>query len=307
MNYEFTVAIPTYNGGDLFVRVLQSINKQNLRPTKVLVVDSSSTDNTREKAEAFGCTVFKIRKDDFDHGATRNKMLELVDTPVVLFMTQDAILANENSFKNLVSVFKKDNNVGAAYGRQIPHDDANSLASFARHYSYPEASYICTMDSQYPRGFRKTFCSNSFAAYRANLLREVGGFSDSLILGEDALATAKMLKFGYKVAYCSDAIVKHSHNYSFFQEFKRYFDIGVFHESEKWMLDYFGVADGEGVKFAIRQLRYLLKNREFVLLPVSLIHSISKYLGYRLGRLSSYFPNRINQYFSMHKSYWIKR
>ncbi|VCW13919.1 hypothetical protein BANRA_01245 [Escherichia coli] len=40
--------------------------------------------------------------------------------------------------------------------------------------------------------------------------------------------TAKAILAGYKVAYVADAVVKHSHNYSPIDEFKRYFDIGVF-------------------------------------------------------------------------------
>jgi rhamnosyltransferase len=47
--------------------------------------------------------------------------------------------------------------------------------------------------------------------------------------------TAKAILAGYKVAYVSEAVVSHSHNYTPIDEFKRYFDIGVFHTDEYWL------------------------------------------------------------------------
>lgn len=46
---------------------------------------------------------------------------------------------------------------------------------------------------------------------------------------------AKAILAGYQVAYAADAVVRHSHNYKPLEEFKRYFDIGVFHAQEKWI------------------------------------------------------------------------
>ena len=66
-----------------------------------------------------------------------------------------------------------------------------------------------------------------------------------------------MLLKGYKVAYSADAAVLHSHNYSMKQEFKRYFDLGVFLEKEHWILDTFGKAEGEGLRFVRSELAYL--------------------------------------------------
>ena len=79
------------------------------------------------------------------------------------------------------------------------------------------------------------FISNSFAAYRVSVLKEVGGFPDDVIFGEDMFVATKMLKAGYKIAYAAGACVYHSHDYSLWQEMKRYFDMGVFHAREPWI------------------------------------------------------------------------
>lgn len=57
-----------------------------------------------------------------------------------------------------------------------------------------------------------------------------------MIFGEDTIAAAMLLQGGKKIAYVSDAEAYHSHNYTVGQEFKRYFDIGVLHSTENWIL-----------------------------------------------------------------------
>jgi rhamnosyltransferase len=68
----------------------------------------------------------------------------------------------------------------------------------------------------------------------------VAGFPEKLILGEDMVVAARMLQAGWSVAYVSDAQVYHSHGYTIAQEFKRYFDIGVMHQDQAWILQEFG-------------------------------------------------------------------
>jgi len=66
------------------------------------------------------------------------------------------------------------------------------------------------------------------ADYRKSTLEEIGWFKNNLILGEDTYAETKLLVAGYKLAYIAKAKVYHFHNYTIWEEFKRYFDIGVF-------------------------------------------------------------------------------
>lgn len=62
---------------------------------------------------------------------------------------------------------------------------------------------------------------------------------------------AKSVLNGYKVAYIAEAMVRHSHNYSLTEEFKRYFDIGVFHADQQWIRNDFGGAGGRKAFFNI--------------------------------------------------------
>ncbi|MCL4556770.1 MAG: glycosyltransferase family 2 protein, partial [Gammaproteobacteria bacterium] len=223
-------------------------------------------------------------------------------TDVVVFLTQDALLATHDAIQKLVAVFE-DEQVGCAYGRQLPHADATVLAAHARLFNYGEQSYIRTLADVPSYGIKTAFLSNSFAAYRVSALKKVGGFPNNLILAEDMVVAAKMLRESYKVAYVADACVYHSHNYTPWQEFKRYFDIGVLHAREPWLLQTLGKPTGEGKRFVLSEWRYLVKQAPW-LLPLSCINTLMKWLGYSFGKKERLLPLSIKRHLSMVKGYW---
>ena len=76
-----------------------------------------------------------------------------------------------------------------------------------------------------------------------------------------------MILQNYALAYVADATVYHSHSYTILQEFKRYFDIGVFHKRESWILKEFGKAEGEGGKYVKSEFTYLLNKKAYLKIP----------------------------------------
>lgn len=223
--------------------------------------------------------VVSIPRKDFNHGEARQFSVGLVpDAEIVVFLTQDALLQAPDSILTLCKVFE-DESVGAAYGRQLPHHDAGPLGTHARIFNYPQKSRYTSLADADNLGIKAVFISNSFAAYRPRALKAVGGFPDNVILGEDTYVAAKMLLAGWHIYYCAEAQVCHSHNYSMSEEFRRYFDTGVFHAREYWLLKSFGKIDGEGSRFVKSEIRYLWRNAPKII-PVALLHTLFKYTGY---------------------------
>ncbi|MDD5633204.1 MAG: rhamnosyltransferase, partial [Methylococcales bacterium] len=134
---------------------------------------------------------------------------------------------------------------------------------------------------------------------------QVGGFPVDTIMNEDTYVAGKMLVSGWKIAYCADAQVFHSHDYGFLDEFKRYFDIGVFHTHTAWLQQTFGGASGEGLRFVISEMRYLMKQAPF-LIPSAILRTGLKWHGYKLGSLNQQLPRTIRKCFSLHKTYWLR-
>lgn len=298
--------IPTLNAGGHFRKLLEQINSQTL-PTKKLLVDSDSTDGTDALAKKFGFEVIRVLRSEFHHGATRQFALEhlLEKNPcdVVIFLTQDVFLHDENSFAELVKVFSEDDSVGLSYGRQLPHENATTEAKFLRAFNYPEENQIRSIDDKKKFGIKTAMNSDSFAAYRVDALKKIGGFPSQVILAEDMFVAAKMLVEGYKVAYIAGAKVYHSHNYTAAQEFRRYFDTGVFHSRESWIRKTFGSAEGAGKKFVLMKFIALLKKNPLECFG-AFFRDLAKFLGYRLGLMEKILPKSLCKTFSMHKNFW---
>jgi rhamnosyltransferase len=294
--------IPTYNGKEELQRLLNSLEMQTAS-FDIVIVDSSSSDGTQELARKRVNNLTVILSADFNHGGTRQRMID--DNPnydIYVFLTQDAYLADKDSIRLLISPFF-DSKVGAVCGRQLPHMDATSLAQHARHFNYPVGVQIKSLSDVPKLGIKTTFMSNSFAAYRSEALRAIGGFPVHVIFAEDMYASAKMLLAGWKIAYAGNAQCYHSHNYTLFDEFERYFDIGVFHSREPWIREQFGGTGGEGFKFAKSELHFLGCRRMHLWFS-AIFRNVFKLFGYKLGQQESKFPISLKRKLSMHKRYW---
>ena len=299
------VIIPTYNAARYWPALSAGIRAQNLKPARVIVIDSASKDGTAELARNDGFEVLEITPQQFNHGGTRQMGADYAaDAGILIYLTQDAAPYGENAFANLVKAFD-DTEIGAAYGRQLPREGASPIEAHGRHFSYAELSAIRSWESRQAMGFKSIFFSNAFGAYRREALMSVGGFSSDVIFGEDTLVVARMHRAGWKTAYVADALTRHSHDYTIGEEFRRYFDIGVLHSRENWLNEHFGSASGEGRRFVLSELKYLLKNAPHHI-PSAVTRTFAKYLGYKIGRRESRIAPRLKHRLGMNRQYWLR-
>jgi len=302
---KVALIIPTYNAQDSIEAIINILKIQTLKSNDLYIIDSTSIDNTLSIVTKYIDNILIIPKSDFDHGGTRTKAGLISEGDIIVYLTQDALPVDNSAIEKIVEVFK-DESIGAAFGRQIPYKDTNLFGKHIRYFNYADKSYLRSFDDKDIYGIKTAFLSNSFAAYRRSAMDEIGWFKDGLILGEDTYAGAKLLKAGYKLAYVADAVVYHSHSYTVWQEFKRYFDIGVFHQMEHWILNEFGKPEGEGIRYIKSELKYLFINKAIHLLPEFIIRNFMKYLGYKLGNKYKFIPNKLVKKLSMNPKWWDK-
>ncbi|AZI25182.1 glycosyltransferase family 2 protein [Pedobacter sp. G11] len=303
---QIAILIPTLNAGKRWKDLLKSIDKQEISIKKKIIIDSGSVDNTTLLAEENGFEVLKINKSDFDHGYARQLLAEAAaDCDILIYLTQDCILKGEFSIANLVKSFD-DPSVGLAYGRQLPHTGAKVLETHARLFNYSSKSRLKQLSDKSELGIKTASCSNSFAAYRRIALEAVGGFQKHTIFAEDVIVGGQMLLKEWKIAYVAESEVYHSHDYTVKEEFKRYFDIGVFHSTNKWLLDEFGSAGGEGFRYLKSELKYVLKHNLLVF-PKMCMTIGAKFMGYKLGMMHHSLNHNLIKAFSMHRKYWDKK
>ena len=301
-----SVILPTWNGAAFLRELLVALSRQTVLFHELLVVDSSSEDETVAIAREFGAQVLIVLQKDFDHGGTRSMIARKAQGDILIFLTQDAVPVSIDALAKLIEPLLSDEKIAVTYGRQLPNHDATALAAHLRYFNYPPQADVRSYADRERFGFQTVFASNSFAAYRRAALAEIDYFKSGLIFGEDTCAVGRLLMHGYKVAYVAEAMVFHSHNYTCLQEFRRSFDIGVLHVTERWLLDTYGRAEGRGWQYVQSGLSYLVKVKKRVLLPGFFWKIMLKLLGYKLGRHFQLLPQWLVPVLSMHRSWWVR-
>jgi len=277
-----SVIVPAHNAGRQFNGLLESLQNQTLRPVQTLVIDSESTDETAELARSHSCEVIAIKRADFNHGVARNLAVTNANTEFVVFLTQDAVPADEHMIAELVKPMQADPNIAICYGRHLPRPDAHPLECFAREFNYPPQSILKTKNHIATLGLKTFFCSNSCSAVRRSTFNELGGFKNDVIVNEDMLFAAKAILQGYSVYYSAAAKVYHSHPYSLAEIFKRYFNIGRFFADNRWLLQQAGLK-GYGLEMLKAGVRTFWRRRAPHYVAALLIQLAVKGIACKLG------------------------
>ncbi len=300
---RIAVIIPTWNAERLFHSFPGPLLQQGIKPHQVLVIDSSSKDKTVERAKSIGFQVHITPRSKFNHGTSRALAATLVPwADILVYTTPDAMMATPETLRVLIQAFR-DPSVGAAFGRQLPHSDADYFAQHACALNYPEASVVRDLETRKILGFKAIFFSNNLGAYRRIALEEVGSFPLGIITSEDSYVAAKMMLKGWKTAYIADATIYHSHNLSLRQLFQRYFDTGVLHIRESWMRTEYGEPGGEGARFVRTEIAYLWKHSP-ISIPKALLRTIVKYVAYQLGKREGHLPISLKRRLGNVREYW---
>lgn len=296
--------VPTLNPGIEWKQWIEGIKQQTLQPERILIIDSSSYDGTVRESINEGFEIRFIARRTFNHGGTRQLAAEILhDVDFLIYMTQDAILANPFALEELLTPFQ-DPSIGACYGKQLPKSNASFSAAAMRNFNYPNESHTQSFDDLDRLGIKTAFLSNSFSAYRRTAISEVGGFPKKSLVSEDMYVSARLLQKNYRIQYQASAQVFHSHNFNFKEQFQRYFDIGVFHQREQWIANIFGSTSSEGMRFLLRQFGYLGLKRSY-LVPSIVLTTAIKFLAFRIGFLEKSIPTSIKRTLSCHKYYWL--
>ena len=220
-----TVVIPVYNGGMMLKAVVESCLSQDLdHAFEVMLIDSASTDGSLEALpQDERLRIHRIRKEDFGHGRTRNLGVELARGEYVAFITQDAIPANRMWLMNLIAPLQSDPNVAGVFGCHIAHTDhgqltAHDLDQHFNRWIYRSHRQAIELNPERQTANGSVSTHERFYSDNNSCLRksawEILPLPD-VVYGEDQLWAREILRKGYKKAYASTAVVRHSHEYGF--------------------------------------------------------------------------------------------
>lgn len=298
-----TVIIPTYKPDGTFQKLIEKLKTQTYPIKKILILNTEAKYWKKDWIKGIPqAEVHHITKEEFDHGKTRAMGAAMAETDLLVFFTQDAVPANNKVIEVLVNSFA-DDSIGAAYGRQLPAADCKFIEQYTRGFNYPENSRVKRKEDLPKLGIKTYFCSNVCAAYRRCVYEKLGGFVTKTIFNEDMILAAQMIQAGYGVAYAARAEVIHSHNYSYFQQFQRNFDLAVSQADHPEIFAKIS-SESEGMRLVKQTASYLLKQKKPWLIPDLVLTSGFKFLGYKAGQNYQKLPKGLVKKFTMNPSYW---
>lgn len=305
------VIIPTYQPDRGFFQILDMLEKQTVKPRHIIIM------NTEEKyfdqliygsdflKQYANCKVYHHSRREFDHGATRNKGVSHSEADYFVMMTQDAVPADEYLLENLLKPLTE-KKAAVSYARQLPKEDCNPIERYTRSFNYPEQSCVKSREDLERLGIKTYFCSDVCAAYNRKIFDSLGGFVRRAIFNEDMIYAAKAVQAGYSIAYCGDAAVYHSHNYSAKEQFSRNFDLGVSQADHPEV--FAGISsEGEGIRMVKQTLAYLWSNGYKRLIPKLIITSGAKWLGFRYGKNYRRLSDKRVMKYTSNRMYWKRR
>ena len=98
------VIIPTYKPGKKFSRLLKMLSMQTYPIGKIIVMNTEKAYWNDKGFEGIGnLEVHHLSKEEFDHGATRNRGARCSRADIMVFMTDDAVPADERLIEHLAA------------------------------------------------------------------------------------------------------------------------------------------------------------------------------------------------------------
>ena len=314
------VIIPTYHPDEDFLLLIEGLSRQRLLPQRLIIINTEESLMPEEIkkelsrfSEADGSSlrgrimIRHIKREEFDHAATRSLGAKSSASDAFLFMTDDAVPADEYLTEKLLEALyekkgRSGETVAMAYARQLPRQGCSESEIFTRSFNYPEEGLVKTAADRERLGIKTYFASNVCCAYRRDIFEELGGFCSTAIFNEDMIYAEKVIRNGYAICYEPEARVIHSHDYGPMALFHRNFDLGM---SQAMNPEVFSGlrSEGEGLRLVISCARHLISKGKILKVPGLFVDSAFKYAGYRLGKAYKSLPPAAIRLCSSNRTY----
>ena len=282
---KIDIVCPLYKAEKDIDGFIQKLNMQKDVDIQTVVFPLTRTDGCEkvaEKIENAGYTYFYVEPSDFSHSLTREEAIYLYCTQdIVVMLSQDVVLYDPYALSKLVSMI--DEKVVFVYGRQV--GKKKTIEEYIRHKNYGLTSYVISGDDVERLQIKAFFSSDAFSAYYRPVFIRLNGYDHAdMMMNEDMYYSKKILDSGYCKGYAADAVVEHSHAFSFRQLYARYYETGRWF-AEHPEFDEYDAVDS-GLKLAFYILKMAIKDINFPVLIRWLPDMAARYLGLKMGRRS---------------------
>lgn len=299
-----SIICPLYKGEKYIDSLNESLlNQKDVDIKEILyIVTETNGDNSIEKLNKLKANYKVILPEEFSHSLTREKAAYEAKGDIIVFISQDIVIEDDKWLYNLV-IDIVSGICDAAFSKQICTN--NTIERYTRMKNYPDKSRIASKDTIKDFGIMSYFYSDASSAIRKDVFVKLKGYDNKdLLTNEDMYIAYKLINNGYKIKYCANSKVVHSHKYSYKTLFKRYFDQGVFLKQHPYI--YESGANNSAISLVKFVFSRAIKEKNLMavldIIPNFGVRFIANKIGYKYKRLSE---NKILKYTS-NKNYWIR-
>ena len=304
---KVSIILPTKNVENYIGDLLRNVYRQDFSGEVETIILDSSDDRTLEIAKVFPVKIIHLEEEEFNHGNTRNFGAFMAKGDYLVFLSADVVIKDSQWLTKMLKPFK-DSMVAGVFGRQHPKKDANPMEKFFIQYVYPLKSYVLEMNDKGKVQLKDpVFFSTVSAAIRKEVWEKIK--LPEMLMSEDQEWAKRTLLAGYKIAYASESVVYHSHDYSLKQVFHRFFGSGAtlpyiyHHEKIEYPKRKFII---EGLKYLKAECQYIVNHGGVKRLPYAMLYEFIRFLGYFLGTKHKYMPIWLKVMLSNKKNHWKK-
>lgn len=206
-----SIIIRAYNEEKHIGRLLQGIQEQGVKDCQVILVDSGSTDQTKQVAMEYPIDLVDIPPHEFTFGRSLNQGVTRADAPLIVMASAHVYPVYPDWLERLLEPFG-DEKTALVYGKQRGSATTHFSEHQIFHHWFPEVS---THRQSHP------FCNNANAAIRRELWQQHP--YDETLPGLEDLEWGKWAQEqGFGIAYSAEAEVIHVHNESLSGIYNRY-------------------------------------------------------------------------------------
>lgn len=286
MSVGCSIICPLYKADKYIDLLVESLLKQkDVDIVEILFVLTDTGGGECEKIEAWQEKDKRIRYETisekvFSHSLTREKAARKAKGNVLVFITQDIEIRDENWLVKLVAPIIN-GEADASYSRQKTKYD--NLEKYTRESNYPDKSFVVTEDDISKLGLKTFFFSDAAGAILKKKFIELNGYDGKdLPISEDMYFAYKLIMSGGRIKYCADSIVYHSHDFSLKQIYDRYKLTGKFFKENSY-LDKYGT-NNSGAKMAKHVLKRIVQEKRFMLLLRYPFDMGARFIGMKVGK-----------------------
>ncbi len=293
MKLNVSIIIPTRNEEIYIKECLDAIFDQNTDlQFDVLVIDSSSTDQTTRIVKSFSSVkLVSIKPEEFGHGKTRNTGARMTAGEYIVFLNADAIPANKNWLTILIDSIKQDRSFAGVFSRHIPRKDCHLYMERDIRCSMPASRKVISRFNS-----RDSLLFSTVSCVMPRSIWQQYPFDDHILIAEDQNWAKNILDQGYRIVYQPESMVTHSHNYSLKELYQIKVRVGQSlkafrHRPLNIVLGLFLVTGGMILKF-ISDIFYIISRKlpfkkRFKELGVALGSRIVSFAGRYVGWMKS--------------------